>query len=94
MIKNISCDIFSNTAAGRKINPLLPSVSLLQAEGVSPAPLAADSLTDGIILPWKPLYILPAVKTGISEIATRYNRFLGGLTLWVGEGIPCQRGIR
>ena len=34
------------------------------------------------------LYITQAVKTGIFETMTAYNRFLGGLTLWVGQLFP------
>jgi hypothetical protein len=39
------------------------------------------------------LYTLPAVKTGIFEIATRYNRFLGGLTLGVGRLFPVSEAL-
>ena len=47
--------------------------------------LTADSLNDGVIAPGRSLYTFQAIKTGISEIATRYNRILRGLALWVGQ---------
>jgi transcriptional regulator with XRE-family HTH domain len=50
--------------------------------------LTADSLTDGVILPGRSLHTSLAFKSVNFEIATRYNRFLGGLTLRVGQLFP------
>jgi hypothetical protein len=50
--------------------------------------LTVDGLIDGVIPRGRSLYTLPTVKSAISELATRYNRILGGLTLRVGQLFP------